>query len=67
MKVFVNNTKYTVPSGTTISGLLDRIKIQNLKGTALAVNGEIIPDDQWQRTEVADQDQVLMIEAVQGG
>ncbi len=67
MKVFVNNTEYTVRIGTTVSGLLDCIKLKNLKGTALAINGEIIPDDQWQSTTINDQDQILMIEAVQGG
>lgn len=67
MKVYVNNTEHNVPAGTTVSGLLECMEIRNLKGTALAVNGEIIPGDQWQHTEVNDQDRVLMIEAVQGG
>ena len=67
MKVTVNNTEYNVPTGATVSDLLESLKIRNLKGTALAVNGEIVPDDRWQHTLIKDQDQVLMIEAVQGG
>ena len=67
MKVTVNNTEYNLPTSATVSDLLESLKIRNLKGTALAVNGEIVPDDRWQHTLIKDQDQVLMIEAVQGG
>jgi sulfur carrier protein len=67
MKVFLNNVEHEVSTETTISRFLQEIKMKNLKGTALAVNGEIVPADQWQHTLIKDQDQVLMIEAVQGG
>lgn len=42
-------------------GLLDK------KGTAVALNGEVIPKSNWSEQELQENDQILIITATQGG
>jgi sulfur carrier protein len=37
------------------------------RGVAAAVDGEVVPRDQWQAVELADGQRVEVVQAVQGG
>jgi sulfur carrier protein len=37
------------------------------RGIAAAVDGEVVPRDQWRATELADGQHVEVVQAVQGG
>jgi sulfur carrier protein len=37
------------------------------RGVAAAVDGEVVPRDRWQETELADGQRVEVVQAVQGG
>jgi sulfur carrier protein len=37
------------------------------RGIAAAVDGEVVPRDRWQDTELADGQRVEVVQAVQGG
>jgi sulfur carrier protein len=37
------------------------------RGVAAAVDGEVIPRDRWQQTELAEGQRVEVVQAVQGG
>jgi sulfur carrier protein len=37
------------------------------RGIAAAVDGEVVPRDQWQATELAEGQRVEVVQAVQGG
>jgi sulfur carrier protein len=37
------------------------------RGVAAAVDGEVVPRDSWQQTELADGQRVEVVQAVQGG
>ncbi len=67
LRIFFNQKEKVVEPDTTLASLLKELKIQAIHGTAIAINEEIIPSEQWEHTVVQDQDVILMIEAVQGG
>jgi sulfur carrier protein len=37
------------------------------QGVAAAVDGQVVPRDRWQQTELADGQRVEVVQAVQGG
>ena len=43
------------------------IGIDKQKGVAVAVNGTIVPNSIWSETELHANDQVLVVQATQGG
>ena len=52
---------------TTIAGLLAAKEIADARGIAVALNGEVVPRDAWQDTEVCPGDAVEIVRAFQGG
>ncbi len=58
----------TEPLGaTTIAGLLAAKEIADARGIAIALNGEVVPRDAWQETELCAGDAVEIVRAFQGG
>lgn len=67
MKIRLNNNEYEIHDGQTIHEFLEHNNLHQLKGTAVAVNGTVIPKSFWERTSLKENDSILMITASQGG
>ena len=64
--IWVNGERSEVPPGSTVSALLDQIAAP-ARGVAVAVDAEVVPRSEWERTTVADEARVEVLVAVQGG
>jgi len=62
----MNQKRLEVNSNTTIYQFLKQID-SSVNGVAVAINEQVISKNNWQTQELKDQDQVLVIQAVQGG
>ena len=64
----MNGEKRTAADGTTIRSLLESEGVDpETKGTAVAVNAEVVPRGEWGHTVLKPGDVVDVIRAVQGG
>lgn len=67
MKVSINNKEHKLPDNSTIGQALKSINFSDVKGTAVAVNSEVVPRDQWESKTIKNNDRILVIRATQGG
>jgi sulfur carrier protein len=67
MTVFVNDTEVAIDSAATLQAVLDSASIKSFNGIAIAVNNEVIPKTELEKTIVKDKDKILVIRAFQGG
>lgn len=67
MEININNVLHLVPDASTLDELVfSQIGvIQN--GIAVALNQQVIPKLQWQKTAICPGDRILIIKATQGG
>lgn len=65
--VWVNDKLFAVADTTTLSQLLDQLGLSGRQGVAVAVNDAVVPRSGWPPRRLADGDQVLVIQATQGG
>ena len=66
MTVTVNGDPRELPPGTTLAELVTQL-VASVKGTAAAVDGEVVPRRAWPDTPLADGTVVEVVTAVQGG
>jgi sulfur carrier protein len=66
MNVTVNGESRVLDEGITLAELLDR-EIGGRRGTAAAVDGEVVPRGDWASFAIADGQAVELLTAVQGG
>jgi sulfur carrier protein len=66
MTVIVNGNERELPAGTTIAGLLAALTIAS-NGTAVAVDGEVVPRARHAETVLPAGAVVEILTAVQGG
>lgn len=50
-----------------VASLLKALQIPTIRGVAVALNEQVVPRSQWSVTEVAEGDQIEIIQATQGG
>ena len=62
MRILVNGAPRDVPSRCTLGQL-----VPPTVGVAAAVNGEVVPGSDWDRTLLDDGDAVEVLTAFQGG
>lgn len=69
MKVKLNNDIIEISPNITLEKLLQQeLQItQDKKGIAVAVNDNIIPKNNWNKIQLNDKDEILVIIAAQGG
>jgi sulfur carrier protein len=67
MTVRVNDKSLVVADTTTLSQLLAQLGLVSRNGVAIAVNDAVAPRSAWPTRRLADGDQVLVIQATQGG
>ncbi|NMH86001.1 sulfur carrier protein ThiS [Flavivirga algicola] len=66
IKISVNETVLEVEETITIPKLLVKIKSPT-KGIAFAINNQIIAKELWDSHNINSNDQILIIQATQGG
>lgn len=66
MNVTVNGESRVLDDGSTLAELLDS-EIGSRRGTAAAVDGEVVARGQWSSLVLADGQAVELLTAVQGG
>ncbi|MPZ69790.1 MAG: sulfur carrier protein ThiS [Actinobacteria bacterium] len=68
MIVRVNGNEQKVESGTTLADLVGATRGDaSGKGTAAAVNGEVVKRSEWPTTRLSEGDRVEVLAASQGG
>ena len=67
MKIFINNEIAEIQPNSTLKELVDRFKLQQEKGYAVAINEVVITKTEWFKTTLKENDNVLLFEAIQGG
>lgn len=65
-QIDVNGAPCSVPSGQTLSGLLEQLGLDG-QGMALAVNREVVPRQQWIERRLQQLDRVDIVRAIGGG
>jgi sulfur carrier protein len=66
MNVTINGERKTIEAERTVSQLLDRLGVQPI-GTAVAINGAIVPRDEHDARVIADGDIVDILRPIGGG
>ncbi|HCM9227986.1 sulfur carrier protein ThiS [Enterobacter bugandensis] len=66
MRILFNDELITCDDGLTVAALLDKLR-QLKPGTALALNQQILPREQWERQQVNEGDQILLFQVIAGG
>lgn len=64
--VNVNNTAYELEEQSSLQDVIQHLSI-NEDGIAVAINQSIITKTDWQNTRLSNNDNVLIIQATQGG
>jgi sulfur carrier protein len=67
MEIFVNNQPIQTEEQTSLLAIVNSQVGENSKGLAVAINEEVIPKNEWEKTILNQNDQVLIIKATQGG
>ena len=67
MKLSVNDEARELAEGSSLQALLAELGLEAKKGLAVAVNQAVVPSLQWSATALSEGDEVLVIQATQGG
>jgi sulfur carrier protein len=67
MKVSVNGDDHEIEGVATVARVLGEIGIDDPRGVAVAVDGEVVVRSEWDSVEVQDGQAVEILRAVQGG
>jgi len=68
MMVVLNGEPRELSEGATVDAAVEISGAPPAgRGVAVAVDGEVVPRGQWQRTELRDGQRVEVLQAVQGG
>lgn len=67
MKLTVNDEARELPAGSDLQALLAELGLAEKKGLAVAVNQSVVPAPAWAAHALSEGDQVLVIQATQGG
>jgi len=67
MHITFNSEPQEIPAALLLIDLLETKELNNKKGIAVAVNGNVIPRQNWSDTQLSHNDSILVIKAAQGG
>ena len=67
MQITIDNESYTFDENTSLENAIDILQLEDKTGIALALNEEIIPRSEWNKTILFDEDKIIIIGAVAGG
>lgn len=66
MRIQINDKHLDITEKTNLSQLLSAQDIDT-SAVAVALNGQVIHREQWQQTELKDNDSITLVQAVAGG
>ena len=66
MDVVINGEPQAIPEGATVASVLAQLDLPP-RGIAVALDREVIPRGQWDRTVLGDGSRLEVVRAVQGG
>lgn len=67
MEIKVNNDTIQITNDSNILSLLQHLRGEKLNGLAVALNDTVVPRSQWDKTSLNQNDNLLIIQATQGG
>lgn len=67
MKVTINNQIFEISTEAVLEDCLPLVSQGLTKGIAIALNQEVVPQKEWAIKKIKEKDQVLIIQATQGG
>ena len=68
MRLLLNGKPADLDDEATVADLVrDRIGTGSRRGIAVALNGEVVPRNEWDTTTIRDDDRVEVLSAAQGG
>jgi sulfur carrier protein len=68
MKLLLNGDPFEIEERSTVAILVDRVaETPGGRGTAVAINGEVVPRAEWRTSPLRDGDRVEVLKAVGGG
>ena len=66
LKISVNDHKHEFTHSLSLQALLENLEVKT-QGIAVAINTEVILKSAWETTSLKNDDNVLIIQATQGG
>ena len=67
MTIFINDEPTEFEQSPTILEILAYHQVVELQGIAIAINDEVIPKANWEKTALQKNDRLMLIRATQGG
>lgn len=67
MTVHINNEAHHFSSAVSLEEALIQLSLHQSPGIAVAINEEVVPKQDWNKRQLNDQDELLIITATQGG
>jgi sulfur carrier protein len=67
MTVELNGERVELDAGASVADAVARSGAASRRGLAVAVDGEVVPRREWERTALRDGQRVEVVVAVQGG
>ncbi|MBA3421719.1 MAG: sulfur carrier protein ThiS [Thermoleophilaceae bacterium] len=68
MRIVLNGSERDIPGGATVDQAIEAAVASAARtGVAVAVDGEVVPRGEWERTALAEGQRVEVLQAVQGG
>jgi sulfur carrier protein len=67
MTIWLNGEEKQLNAGGKLTETLSQMGIDDTRGVAIAVDGEVIPKSEWETVTLADGQRVEVVRAVQGG
>ncbi len=67
MEIKVNNDTIKISGENNILSLLQQLRGEKLNGLAVALNETVVPRSQWDKIQLNQNDNLLIIQATQGG
>jgi thiazole synthase len=67
MTVELNGRRVDLPEGATVASAIEASGASPDRGVAVAVDGEVVPRSEWEKTALSDGQQVEVLAAIQGG
>ena len=67
MNITINGQPHEIADNSNLIDVLDKNRIENRFGMAVAVNNVVVSKTEWEKHIVQNQDDILIINAIFGG
>ncbi len=67
MEVLINNKSISLSDNEVLSSAIQALELSSSSGIAVALNNQVIPKTEWERTGLNQDDKITIISATAGG